>query len=302
MFLFPLGGLHFGRRVEFWLRSENLDFKADIHQRRLLEIPESFPTICHKRCSPTQTNPFLQKEPLTVLLSDLNEFSLQDFLFRWHYHKKLAYTITCGQWRLTGLSQTVSDPPRTGKYCLDLTLWSFSHLHLAARCSDSAGVPCPVFLGTVGAAMVFVVGCNGCQGGSCSMGAPGKGYREFVSLSWHPGTQDYSQTSPFLSSLFFPLWCYFSTFLSWIYHPLWQPGKDAPQECSGLRGLLFASFGSVHRKVLSSLCYVTQNSAGSQPLYHSVSTAKLLHTEIQATLAILLEQVIILSAWPPTST
>lgn len=183
MLLFPLGGLHFGRRDEFWLQSENLDFKADIHQRRVLEIPESFPTICHKRCSPTQTNPFLQKEPLTVLLSDLNEFSLQDFLFRWHYHKKLAYTITCGQWRLTGLSQTVSDPPRTGKYCRDLTLWSFSHLHLAARCSGSAGVPCPVFLGTVGAAMVFVVGCNGCQGGSCSMGAPGKGYREFVSLS-----------------------------------------------------------------------------------------------------------------------
>lgn len=123
----------------------------------------------------------LQKEPLTMFPSDLNEFSLQDFLFRWHYQKKLPYTITCGQWRLTGLSQTVSEPPRTGKYCLDLTLWSFPQLHLPACCNGSARVPCPVFLGAVDAPMIFTVGSNGCLWGACSMGAQGRGCREFVS-------------------------------------------------------------------------------------------------------------------------
>jgi len=31
----------------------------------------------------------------------------------------------------------------TGKCCLDLTLWSFPHLHPPARCNFSAVVPCP---------------------------------------------------------------------------------------------------------------------------------------------------------------
>lgn len=48
---------------------------------------------------------FLQKErePLMMFPSDLNEFSLHDFLFWWHYQKKLLCTITFRQWRLTGL-------------------------------------------------------------------------------------------------------------------------------------------------------------------------------------------------------
>lgn len=210
---------------------------------------------------------FLQKQPLTMFPSDLNEFSLQDFLFRWHYQEKLPYTITCGQWRLTGLSQTVSDAPRTGKHCLELTLWGCSHLHLPACWGGSAGVPCPVLLGAGSAAMAV--------GNLCCL-----------VTSRYTGLQP---NTTFLLSLFLPLWCYFATFIAWIYHPWWQSGKGAPQECSGLWRLHFTSFGHVHSRMLSSLYCVTQNSVDLHLLCHSVSTTKLLHTENQASLSILLE-------------
>lgn len=71
--------------------------------------------------------------------------------------------------------------PETGKYCLDLTLSSFPHLHLQDCCNFSAMFPCPMHLESADAAVVVTAGCHGCLwgahpvkawGGGSPMGSP----------------------------------------------------------------------------------------------------------------------------------
>lgn len=91
-------------QVSFNWKVRNLALRTKTYQK--WNDPE--PSVCVPQMFPSQTTQAMvllpaEWKPLMMLPSDPNEFSLQDFLFWWHYQKKLLCTITCGQWRLTGV-------------------------------------------------------------------------------------------------------------------------------------------------------------------------------------------------------
>lgn len=104
-FIFWRGGCFLEGRMSFDSKVRSQALRTNIYQRRKpreLSICVPWKMLPHSDKLSLWSS-LLQKEPLTMFPSDLNEFSLQDFLFRWHYQKKLPRTTTCGQWRLTGL-------------------------------------------------------------------------------------------------------------------------------------------------------------------------------------------------------